>query len=170
MATGRPWIIRRLGTQYLADWDGREATWTDDEEEALEFVDELAAKRIKAAIPWVKGERVQAFPRETQRERREWLRETLARKFALRLLNAEFFLDGSRNPHYVDLPTSGSKFGREVDRLAAEILARRVRVKLDELPRPAALSVAATRYVRQCDRGRPAVASRLSRATRISED
>lgn len=170
MATGRPWIIRRLGTQYLADWDGREATWTDDEEEAIEFVDELAAKRIKALIPWVKGERVQAFPCETQRERREWLRETLARKLALRLLNAEYFLDGRPNPHYVDIPTSGSKFGREVDRLAKEVLARRVRVKLDELPRPAAMSVAATRYVRQCDRGRSVVPGRFGRATKISED
>lgn len=162
MGSGRPWIIRRLGTQYLADWDGREATWTDDEEEALEFVDELAARRIKALLPWVKGERVQAYPRETQRERREWLRETLARTLALRLLNAEYFLDGRRNPHFIDIPTSGAQFGREVDRLSKEILARRVRVKLDELPRPVALSVAATRYVRQCDRGRPAVASRLS--------
>ena len=170
MATGRPWIIRRLGTQYLADWDGREATWTDDEEEAIEFVDEYAAKRIKALIPWVKGERVQAFPRETQRERREWLRETLARKFALRLLNAEHFLDGSRNPHYVDLPTSGSKFGREVDRLAEEILARRVRVKLDELPRPAVLWANYDRKLKSQGRERRPVKTKFGRATRISED
>ena len=170
MERGRPWIIRRSNQDLLADWDGREATWTDDEAEALEFVDRDAAKRILRAIPRNRGERAQAWPRETRQERREWLRQGIARRFAVRLLNAEFFADGRKNPHYVDLSTSGAAFGREVDRMAEEILARRVRVKLDELPRPVALSVAATRYVRQCERGRPVVASRLSRATRISED
>ncbi len=170
MERGRPWIIRRSNQDLLADWDGREATWTDDEAEALEFVDRDAAKRILRAIPRNRGERAQAWPRETRQERREWLRQGIARRFAVRLLNAEFFADGRRNPHYVDLATSGAAFGREVDRMAEEILARRVRVRLDELPRPVSLFAKYDRKLRSEGRERRPIKTKFGRPARISEN
>ena len=148
MASGdNEWVIRRVNHEYVADFDGRTVTWTDEEDRAIKWTDKEAARRILAAMPYVAGERAQVTPCDTRRFRREFLRQSMARAKAVRLLNAEFMLDGSRNPHYSHHKVSDAQFGREVDRLAADILAGRVRIKAEDMPCPSSYQAKLERMV-----------------------
>jgi hypothetical protein len=63
MASGdNEWVIRRVNHEYVADFDGRTVTWTDEEDRAIKWTDKEAARRILAAMPCVAGERAQVIP------------------------------------------------------------------------------------------------------------